>query len=232
MVRVSDAIRKRGSRKAKIALLGELLGECVPDELSVVVSFLVGSLPMGRIGVGPASVRASWKAPPSEQSSLSVADVVERFTTISSASGKGSKKRREDLLTDLMTTSTEAEQSFLGRLLVGELRQGAQTGVMVEAIAAAAAVPAPAVRRAAMLSGDLPLTAVAAFDGGDERTCGFQNAGGHSPATHVGTNRSGPSGGHRAASAARLSTSSWMELGSRFTRMATRFVCLRDGCTM
>ena len=40
------------------------------------------------------------------------------------------------------------------RLLFGELRQGALEGVLVEAVARAAGIPPPRVRRAAMLAGD------------------------------------------------------------------------------
>src|SRR3712207_2355276 len=58
------------------------------------------------------------------------------------------------------------EQRFLVRLLTGELRQGALEGVVLDAIATAADVPAPAARRAFMLSGSLPETAAAALDGG------------------------------------------------------------------
>ena len=39
------------------------------------------------------------------------------------------------------------------RLLGGELRQGALEGLMIEAVSAAAELPADAVRRAFMLSG-------------------------------------------------------------------------------
>ena len=41
------------------------------------------------------------------------------------------------------------------RLLVGELRQGALEGVLVEAVARAAKVPADLVRRAVMMAGNL-----------------------------------------------------------------------------
>jgi DNA ligase-1 len=54
------------------------------------------------------------------------------------------------------------------RLLTGELRQGALEGVVLDAIATAAGVPAPTVRRAFMLSGSLPDTANTALDGGAE----------------------------------------------------------------
>ena len=58
------------------------------------------------------------------------------------------------------------EQRFLQRLLTGELRQGALEGVMLEAVAAAAEVPAATVRRAFLLSGRLPETARLALAGG------------------------------------------------------------------
>ena len=53
-------------------------------------------------------------------------------------------------------------------LVGGELRQGAQDGVMVEAIARAAEVPVADVRRAFMLRGSLPPIAAAALRDGVE----------------------------------------------------------------
>ena len=60
--------------------------------------------------------------------------------------------------------------------MTGELRQGAQEGVVVEAVARAAGVPRDAVRRALMLSGDLGAMASAALAGGVEalRAVGLQ----------------------------------------------------------
>ena len=58
------------------------------------------------------------------------------------------------------------EQDFLVRLIVGELRQGALRGLMLEAIAAAAQVPAAEVRRAAMSAGGLAEVARAALTEG------------------------------------------------------------------
>ena len=62
--------------------------------------------------------------------------------------------------------ATEAEQTFLRRLLGGELRQGALIGLMSDAVAKAADVRAPEVRRAAMLSGNLPAVAAEVLSGG------------------------------------------------------------------
>ncbi|MGE5183734.1 MAG: ATP-dependent DNA ligase, partial [Acidobacteriota bacterium] len=62
--------------------------------------------------------------------------------------------------------ATAPEQKFLGELAVGEVRQGALDGIVVEAIAKAAELSADAVRRAYMLAGDLGQVAAAALAGG------------------------------------------------------------------
>ena len=64
------------------------------------------------------------------------------FTEIGAVAGKGSQARRAGLVADLFAAATEAEQTFLRRLLGGELRQGALAGVMADAVAKAAGVPA------------------------------------------------------------------------------------------
>ena len=88
------------------------------------------------------------------------------LSAIGAVSGKGSQARRAELVAELFSSATEVEQTFLRRLLTGELRQGALIGVMADAVAAAAQIPAAAVRRAAMLGGALPTVAAAALSGG------------------------------------------------------------------
>ena len=96
---------------------------------------------------------------------------------IRAMSGAGSQKRRAELLHAIFGAATEAEQDFLRRLLGGELRQGALLGVMSDAVAKAAEVPAAAVRRAAMLGGSLPAVAAAALRGGGDALAEFRLAG-------------------------------------------------------
>jgi DNA ligase-1 len=97
---------------------------------------------------------------------LTVAGVDTAFTEIKAIAGKGSQALRADSVRALFGTATETEQTFLRRLLGGELRQGALAGVMADAVARASAIPAAEVRRAAMLAGDLPAVAAAALTGG------------------------------------------------------------------
>ena len=129
------------------------------------MSWLSGELPQRQIGVGWAALRSLPDA--ATEPSLTVLDVDARFSEIGTVAGKGSQARRAELVSGLFSQATDAEQTFLRRLLGGELRQGALLGVMADAVAKAADVPAAVVRRAAMLGGDLPAVAAAALTAGE-----------------------------------------------------------------
>ena len=171
LVDVANASAEVGAvsaRSAKIHRIADLLiaaaEESDPELIAVAVAWLSGELPQRQIGVGWAALRALPQA--AESPSLSVADVHAAFTEIGHVSGKGSQGRRSELVSALFAASTEVEQTFLRRLLGGELRQGALVGVMADAVAKAAGVPAVEVRRAAMLGGDLPAVAAATLTNG------------------------------------------------------------------
>ncbi|AIJ25954.1 ATP-dependent DNA ligase [Amycolatopsis methanolica] len=172
VVTASASLAATRSRKAKIATLADLLNRADERELPAVVAFLTGRPTQGRIGTGWRTL-AELGARPADEPNLTLAGVDEVLGEVGAASGSGSARRRADLLAELFTRATEAEQQFLFRLLTGELRQGALEGVMLDAIAAAANVPAEAVRRAFMLSGQLPVTAAAAVTGGEAALGGF-----------------------------------------------------------
>jgi DNA ligase-1 len=84
---------------------------------------------------------------------------------IARVSGKGSAQARLRLLGELLARLTEEEQRFLAALIVGELRQGALEGLVIEAVAAASRRPPAEIRRALMMAGNLPAVARAALDG-------------------------------------------------------------------
>jgi DNA ligase 1 len=152
------------SRLAKVDRLAALLGVAAADEIAVVVSWLAGELPQRQIGVGWAALRNAPE--PAQIASLTVAEVDAAFSAIGALRGAGSQARRAAALAGLFGAATPGEQVFLRRLLSGDLRQGALSGVMTDAVARAAEVPGTDVRRAAMLSGDLPAVAAAALTHG------------------------------------------------------------------
>ena len=153
------------SRLAKRDAIAACLREASGDEIAIAVAFLAGEIRQGRIGIGPAALRA-WRGTAAGESLLTVTEVDAAFTRIVATTGKGSAAERATQLRELFARATVDEQAFLVRLLMGELRQGALEGVMIEAIAAAAATPAADVRRAVMFSGDLGLVAHTAATAG------------------------------------------------------------------
>ncbi len=141
-----------------------------PDERAVGVAYLSGALPHGRIGVGPAALQDSAdgaKTPASGSPTLSVAEVNETLERVRNASGPGSAAAKRDALRGLFTRCVPDERLFLVRLLVGDVRQGALDGVMVEAIAKASGCSAARVRHAHMLQGNLPRVADVAMTEGE-----------------------------------------------------------------
>jgi DNA ligase 1 len=88
--------------------------------------------------------------------------------------GAGSAGRRAGVLRELFGRASIDEQKFLLNLLVGELRQGALAGVMVDAVAAASDVPVAQVRRAVMYSKSVGAVASVALLEGAEALERFQ----------------------------------------------------------
>ena len=97
---------------------------------------------------------------------LTITEADQALDAVAALRGSGSAARRNEALRALFARGTPAEQKFLVRLLAGELRQGALTGVMVDAVAAAAQLPVERVRRAAMYAPNLAAVALAALTGG------------------------------------------------------------------
>ena len=157
----SEAVGETSSRLAKIEVLAKALHDAGPAEVTLAVAYLSGELPQRQIGVGWATLREA--APPADIPTLTLTDVDAAFTAIGTVSGKGSVAARKQLVDALFGRATAHEQSFLLRLLSGELHQGALEGVMADAITRAAQVPGPAVRRALMLSGSMRAVAETAL---------------------------------------------------------------------
>ena len=175
VVAASSEIAETSSRSRKIAILAELLRRLDTDEISIAVGFLSGVPHQGRFGVGYSIAYGTERAAAAEES-LTIDDADRAITAIQRSVGSGSSTRRRQILGDLFGRATERESDFLRRLFTGELRQGALSGLMLDAISRAAGVPGEVVRRGAMLSGDLPRTAAIAMSSGEKglRDIGFE----------------------------------------------------------
>jgi len=160
----SAAVGATSGRKAKIQLLADALRRLDRDELAAGSAFLAGELRQRQTGVGYAGLRD--RPPPAATATLTVRAVDAAIDEIAGVAGSGSQARRRELVMALFGAATADEQRLLMGLFGGELRQGAQAGLLTDAIALAAAVPVPAVRRALLLAGDFKQVAVLALTGG------------------------------------------------------------------
>ncbi|HEY4975090.1 MAG TPA: ATP-dependent DNA ligase, partial [Steroidobacteraceae bacterium] len=163
MVSVSQRVVASSARLGKVRELASLLRALPAEEIDIAVHYLSGQTPQGRIGIGYAMLRATAAKSSSSEATLSLLEVDRQLDAIAAEQGAGSAARRAQLLRQLFARATMAEQQFLLALLIGELRQGALAGVMVDAIAAAAALPVALVRRAAMYASSLGTVARAAL---------------------------------------------------------------------
>ena len=161
VVATTDAVVATRARSTKVAALADLLARLDPAEVPIVVAILSGAARQGRIGVGWRTV-AAVEAEPAAEPTLTILDVDRTLTELAGLHGPGSQKARSDLLVAMLSRATAGEQDLLRRLLVGELRHGALEGLATDATAKAYGVPLAAVRRAAMLAGDLPRVAAIA----------------------------------------------------------------------
>ncbi|WP_030418547.1 ATP-dependent DNA ligase [Streptomyces sp. SCSIO 75703] len=172
LAQVSREVAATSARSRKTALLAELFREAEPEDVPVVIPYLAGRLPQGRIGVG-------WKVlgrpvAPARTPSLTVREVDERLTRLAAVSGPGSLAERTRQAGELMAAATADEQRFLLGLLTGEVRQGALDAAAVEGLAAATGAPPANVRRAVMLAGSLRTVAGALLAEGPAALEGFR----------------------------------------------------------
>lgn len=166
LVETSRQVTATSKKLEKIDLLARLLGQMRPEEAEIAVAFLSGRTRQGRIGVGYATLRDAAAAH-AEAPSIGIEEADAMFQQIAAVQGRGADKQRRDLLASFFQRATEPEQRFLIGLLGGELRQGALEGIVVEALAKAAKLPADRVRRAVMVAGDIAPVARAVMAQGE-----------------------------------------------------------------
>jgi DNA ligase-1 len=178
LVDTSRSVAATRSRRDKIALLAELFARVPPDEIELAASYLGGVVRQEQLGLGWAGLQAASDAvaaPDTElfeadaeppEAGVDLAEVDATLERIARTTGKGSADARRRLLRGLLVRLGDDERQFLFGLVMGELRQGALDALVIEAVARAAGLPAGDVRRAVMLTGDLPHVARAALTEG------------------------------------------------------------------
>ncbi|MFE5841621.1 ATP-dependent DNA ligase [Streptomyces niveus] len=172
LAHVSQEVAATSARSRKIALLAELFRAAGPADVPVVIPWLAGRLPQGRIGVG-------WQAlkdpvPAADTAALTIREADDTVTALAAVAGPGSQAERRRLVQALLGAATGEEQRFLIALLSGEVRQGALDAVAGEALAQATGAPSADVRRAVMLAGSLQSVAARLLADGPEALAEFR----------------------------------------------------------
>jgi len=167
LLAASERVGATRSRLSKITALADCLRTLDPAEIVVGVAYLSGDTRQGKIGIGYAGLKDALAAPPAGAHQLTLLQIDEELERLSRLKGQGSAAERARLLSDLFARASTPERDFLARLLLGELRQGALEGIMLDAIAKAANLPPAKIRAAAMRAGGLPAVAKAALTEGE-----------------------------------------------------------------
>jgi DNA ligase-1 len=159
IVETSRRVGETSGRSDKVRHLAACLQRAEADAIETAVALLLGRPRQGRIGIGWATMQAAVPQTAAQTPALMVLEVDAALDRVARTSGAGSSKERARLMGELLARATREEQDFLLRAVLGELRQGALEGLMVEALAVAAKLSVDEIRRALMVQGDL--TAVA-----------------------------------------------------------------------
>ncbi|HEY8234709.1 MAG TPA: ATP-dependent DNA ligase [Vicinamibacteria bacterium] len=159
-------LRATTKKTEKVALIAELLQQARGREVELVALYLTGTLSQGRIGIGYRGLQNAMPSGPAVGEPLTLAGLDEALSELATLSGQGSAERRGRGLRALLERTDDEGRRFLFALLTGEVRQGALDGLVLEAIAKAAALPATEVRQAAMFAPGIGAVARAAIDEG------------------------------------------------------------------
>ncbi len=165
VARTSRRLAETPRRGEKIELLAAVLADARPEEIEIATAYLSGTVRQDKLGLGWATIRKAMPETAAESPTVELAEVHAALDEIARTAGKGSAQARQRLLHHLLSRLTADEQQFLAGLLLGELRQGALEGLVIEAVARASGRPGAEVRRALMMAGDLPSVARAALGG-------------------------------------------------------------------
>jgi DNA ligase-1 len=187
---LEHATKTRG-RNDRVKLLADLLRALAPDELRPAVNLMLGRGPGVKTGVSWASLASAARAAfgdgdgahPDAEGYVdagewvrrratgnglgrSVLDVQRAFLDVAAARGR---KEKERILAELLRGASPDEAAWIARNAVGEMRTGAQEGLLLEAVAAAAGRPADEIRRAMIGASDVAVVAEAALTDGGAR---------------------------------------------------------------
>jgi DNA ligase-1 len=174
LVEVSKRVSATTRKKEKSTLLAECLKRGQGQEISLAASYLSGQIPQGSLGIGWAILQKTLGNFVEGPRPLSLLEVNRLFGEIAQSRGEGSVEKKVKSLRDLFSLAREDEKEFLASLIMGEVRQGALEGLVVEAIAQASGLAVERIQQGVMFSGNIGEVARVALEEGLEGLSRFQ----------------------------------------------------------
>jgi DNA ligase-1 len=154
LVELVGRVRGTSRKTEKVALLADFLRRTEGRETELAALYLTGALPQGRIGIGWRTIRTAMTDRSRAGEPLTLLDIDQALDVVASEAGAGSSERKLRALRGLLERADAEGRRFLAELLMGELRQGALEGLLLDAIAKASGLPSSDIRQAAMFSGN------------------------------------------------------------------------------
>ncbi|GIW53600.1 MAG: hypothetical protein KatS3mg082_0004 [Nitrospiraceae bacterium] len=155
LVEVVAKVRATTKKTEKVALLAEFLRRTQGKETELAALYLSGALPQGKIGVGWRMIQEATGEGPACGEPLTLTDVDQVFEAVAADRGAGSTERKIGMLRRLFERAGLEERRFLAQLIMGEIRQGALEGLLLDAIVKSASLRSGDVRQAFMFSGNI-----------------------------------------------------------------------------
>jgi len=155
LVEVSEKVSATSRKKEKISLLAHFFQQAKGREIALAASYLSGQLPQDRLGIGWATLQEALKDLIEKLQPLNLIELDRLFEDISREKGAGSLEKKVKILRDIFSSIQKNERDFLTRLIMGEIRQGALEGLVLEALAQASSLYIDNLRQSLMFSGDI-----------------------------------------------------------------------------
>ncbi len=166
LVELSKKVGSTARKKEKVSLLADFFRRAKGEEIALAVRYLSAQLPQGRLGIGWAMLQEVLQDLPGHPRSRSLIEIDRFFEEISREKGEGSSERKITLLRTIFSSLQQDGKEFLTELILGEIRQGALEGLVLEAIARASSLPMGRLRQSLMFSGDIGKVAQVALEEG------------------------------------------------------------------
>jgi DNA ligase-1 len=174
LVEISEKVGATPKKKEKASFLAQFFRRAREKEISLSAFYLSGELPQGRLGIGWATLQEALKEASFQPNPLGLIDLDLYFESIAREKGSGSSGRKVQTLREILSRSTERENEFLAKLIMGEIRQGALQGLVLEALAQATSLPIDLLQRSLMFSGNIGDLARVAMEEGVTGLSKFQ----------------------------------------------------------